>query len=350
MIGHWHSIETLARGSSAAGRRTALRISYHRPDSDPGPSNGHVLARIGFGTRAACESPERLTLPLPLIGGEPWVEVWSIDRRTVAQHAGDLLLCGNDDIVFGVVRPRVDDDIELATFAAYERIFEVLPSHGTLHLLRTWNFFSRIHGKSGGMERYGLFCRGRHRALARHLSDFEPRLPAASAIGTAVPGMLVCFLACRRAGVQIENPRQMSAFQYPPAYAPKSPSFSRSILRDEADGRYRLYVSGTAAIVGHVSRHPGDLSRQVDETCENLEALLAAASARAGVGLTFRLLRVYLRETADTAPLRAALGQRFGETVPLLFLRGDICRSDLLVEIEGIAESAPRANGLSDDD
>jgi chorismate lyase/3-hydroxybenzoate synthase len=199
------------------------------------------------------------------------------------------------------------------------------------------------------VERYGLFCRGRHRALTRHLSDFEPNLPAASAIGTGVPGMLVCFLACHRPGAQIENPRQLSAFHYPPTYAPKSPSFSRSILRQEADGRYRLYVSGTAAIVGHLSRHPGDLIHQVDETCENLEALLASASARAGARLAFRLLRVYLREPADPAPLRTSLARRFGDGVPLLFLRGDICRSDLLVEIEGIAEGGPGADALSEE-
>ncbi len=176
--------------------------------------------------------------------------------------------------------------------------------------------------------------------MARHLSDFEPSLPAASAIGTHSPGLLIYFLACRHPGVQIENPRQTSAFHYPQAYAPKSPSFSRSILRKEADDRYRLYVSGTAAIVGHISKHPGEVTHQVDETCENLDALLASAGERVGKRLRFRLLRVYLRETAELTPFRSKIGRRFGEDVQLLFLRGDICRPDLLVEIEGIAESS----------
>lgn len=349
MIGDTQSIGALSHGSSAVGGRTALRISYRRPDWEPGPGDGYLLARIGFGERTVCEGPEWLTLPLSLIGEEPWVEVWSIDRPAAVRDDGDLLLAGNEDVVFGVVRPSMDDDIERATFRAYGRIFQALPSDGALHLIRTWNFFSRVHDKSAGLERYGLFCRGRHGALARHLSDFEPSLPAASAIGTRASGMLVCFLACRRTGVQIENPRQISAFHYPPTYAPKSPSFSRSVLREEADGRYRLYVSGTAAIVGHLSRHPGDLIRQFDETCENLEALLASASARAGVRLAFRLLRVYLRETADTARLRTRLAHRFGAGVPVLFLRGDICRSDLLVEVEGIAEGGPEADASSND-
>jgi chorismate lyase/3-hydroxybenzoate synthase len=77
----------------------------------------------------------------------------------------------------------------------------------------------------------------------------------------------------------------------------------------------------------------------MDETCENLEALLQSASARAAARLAFRLFRVYLRETVDTGPLRTTLARHFGERVPVLFLRGDICRKDLLVEVEGIAES-----------
>jgi chorismate lyase/3-hydroxybenzoate synthase len=341
MIGDTQSIETLPHASFAAGGQTALRIFYRRPEPDQAPVDGYLLACLGFGEQGACESLERLTLPLPVIGEERWVEVWSIDRPATVRHAGGLLVAGNDDIVFGLVGPTLDDDIECATFEVYERIFEALRSDGALHLIRTWNFFSGINQKSDGVERYGLFCRGRHRALTRHLSDFEPSLPAASAIGTGVPGMFVCFLASRRAGVQIENPRQLSAFHYPATYAPKSPSFSRSILLKEADGRYRLYVSGTAAIVGHLSRYPGDLIGQVDETCENLEALLQSASVRAGAQLAFRLLRVYLREAVDTAPLRTILARRFGDGVPLLFVRGDICRNDLLVEVEGIAESGP---------
>ena len=337
------SIAASLQNSSADGGQTALSISYERPDPALAQEDRYVLARIGFGERAVCEGPDRLTLPLLPIGGEPLVEIWRCDRPVKAERAGDLYLHCTDDIVFGVVPPQADADIETATFQTYERIFETLSALGTVRLIRVWNFFSRIHERFDGFQRYGLFCRGRHRALARHLSDFEPSLPAASAIGTPAPGLCVCFLACRNSGVQIENPRQVSAFHYPSAYAPKSPSFSRSILRNEAGGRYRLYVSGTAAIVGHVSRHPGDLTRQLDESCENLEALLASASDRAGTALAYRLLRVYLRETADTTPFRAMLRRRFGNDVPLLFLRGDICRRDLLVEIEGIAESESRA-------
>lgn len=347
MIGDTRSTGALWEGRAVATGRTVLRISYQHPDAVPSGGDGFLLARIGFGERAACESLKELMLPLPLIGEERVVEDWSIDQPPRVRAESGLLLAGNDDIVFGVVRPSSDDDLECATFQAYEQIFEALRSTGGLHLVRTWNFFSRIHDKSDGIERYGLFCRGRHRALARHLSDFEPSLPAASAIGARVRGMLVCFLACSRSGLQIENPRQTSAFHYPPAYAPKSPSFSRSVLRKEADGRYRLYVSGTAAIVGHLSRHPCDLIRQTDETCENLASLLASASAREGVRLAFRLLRVYLREKVDTAPLHSRLVRRFGEGVPVLFLRGDICRGDLLVEVEGVAESGAEANGLS---
>ncbi|MFO1154418.1 MAG: hypothetical protein U1E42_12270 [Rhodospirillales bacterium] len=338
MMGDAHSLGPQGKGLAAVSAGTTIRVSYRRSESPLRPDDGHPLASIDFGGQGGDASPERIMVPLPLIGAERWTEVWSVDRPVTTLRSGDLVLRGNDDVVFGVIHLPSDDDIEGASFHAYERILEELPSDGALHMIRTWNFFSRIHDRVDGLERYGLFCRGRHRALADHLVSFEKSLPAASAIGTHVPGLLVCFLACRGGGVQIENPRQISAFHYPPAYAPKSPSFSRSILRQGADGRYRLFVSGTAAIVGHLSRHPSDLIRQLEETCENLSALLASASVRAGERLVFELLRVYLRTPQDADPLRAVLTRRLG-TVPLVFLRGDICRRDLLVEVEGVAES-----------
>lgn len=49
-----------------------------------------------------------------------------------------------------------------------------------------------------------------------------------------------------------------------------------------------------------------------------------------------------MRPASDPAPLRQRIAQAFGGAVPVVFLQADICRQELLIEIEGLAVSAAR--------
>jgi chorismate lyase/3-hydroxybenzoate synthase len=91
-----------------------------------------------------------------------------------------------------------------------------------------------------------------------------------------------------------------------------------------------------ASIVGHATRHIGDFERQLKETCDNLESLMEAANGRCGERLRLDRLRVYLRDGGRAAQARAAIAARLGP-VPMLILQGDLCRADLLLEVEGLA-------------
>jgi len=81
----------------------------------------------------------------------------------------------------------------------------------------------------------------------------------------------------------------------------------------------------------------GDIGAQVEETFVNIRALMDAAgyavspSPAAGEGL---LLKAYLRRPADLPVVESALGRTFGKA-GVIYLQADICRSELLVEIEG---------------
>jgi chorismate lyase/3-hydroxybenzoate synthase len=97
----------------------------------------------------------------------------------------------------------------------------------------------------------------------------------------------------------------------------------------------QLLISGTAAVVGHASRHDDDLAAQIDETLENLRSLLGEAGDRNGLGAR-SLLKAYLRHPADAAAFAAALHARVPALGGLLLLAGDICRSELLMEIDGV--------------
>jgi chorismate lyase/3-hydroxybenzoate synthase len=101
-----------------------------------------------------------------------------------------------------------------------------------------------------------------------------------------------------------------------------------------------MLVSGTSSIVGYESMHNGDLDAQLRETLANLNVLLELAHA-AGRGPAARLgagslVKVYLRDARHAAHVAQELSQRLGADVPTMILAADICRSELLVEVEAV--------------
>ena len=307
-------------------------------------NDDRLLALIRFGTSAAPSADPRVgVVPLPEPGGGATAEVWLgarpvqtgvLDGVHYADHGDALFLHLHSD-------ESAPDALSSLTTVAYQRLFAAARARGYPHLLRVWNYFPAINQETGGLERYRAFCVGRHAALRAERAERETHLPAASAIGTCGPGLRLYALASREPGVQIENPRQVSAFHYPAQYGPQSPSFSRAILKHWGEQDYHLYISGTASVVGHASQHL-DLMAQLDETLLNLAALIAQASQRTPAPLRPVLFRVYVRPDLDPAPARERIVQAFGPDVPLLFLHADICRQELLIEIEGLAASATR--------
>ena len=310
----------------------------HEPDSDE-TLDHDVLARIHFGTDlSTAQDAREVNIALPQTGGAPVAEVWRSRRPVEHGWADGLGYAHNGEVLFGHLRLEEGEltDLIHATAHAYLRIDLLLRRLGYPCWLRMWNFLGHINHGEGDAERYRQFSQGRHEALALK-PGFEGRLPAATAIGTQEGGMTVYFLAARDPGAQVENPRQVSAFRYPPTYGPKSPSFSRACLKRWADCSH-LFVSGTASVVGHRTLHPGDLLAQLDETHRNFEALLGEASAFEPAAGPFRAaaLKVYIRPGHEDPALLPRVRQLFGDRVPLLCLVGDICRRDLLLEIEGL--------------
>ena len=170
-----------------------------------------------------------------------------------------------------------------------------------------------------------------------HFGDaFPDRLPAASAVGCPGDVLVVHALASREPGRHVENPRQVAAYRYPERYGPKSPSFARGTVAPSEWGG-AVFVSGTASIVGHESVGPGDPVLQAQETMRNVEAVLDAAGVpgRGGaLGPRLRSLRVYVRFPSQLDAIRAAVAKAAGTLVPTAWLQAEICREELLVEIE----------------
>ena len=215
-----------------------------------------------------------------------------------------------------------------------------LDALGYPHLLRVWNYLPDINVESGGMERYRQFNSARQHVLRERGRALSGSVPAASALGAARGSpLLVYFLAGRTPARFVENPRQVSAYDYPRQYGPHSPVFSRAALVRQGS-TLALFISGTASIVGHRSTHVGDTAAQTRETLTNIEALLAQANATAG-GRYFDIgslaCKVYVRRPGDLALVQAQLMPALAAGARCLYLQADICRQDLLVEIEAAA-------------
>lgn len=301
--------------------------------ADPStPLDANSLARIGAMPAPAAR---QFRLPLEALGGAT-AESWVGSSAARVVTSPQISCAENGSHLFGWMTV---DEVELADCAgsserAYSRLRAFLHQAGYPWLLRSWNYINDIHRGDGDNERYRQFCLGRYRAVSA-ADGFERHLPAATVIGTAQPGMQIWFLAGKTPGVQVENPRQTSAFQYPREYGPASPSFSRAtLLRDEG----LLLMSGTASVVGHATRHPHDVEAQCGEIFVNIRALLQRASGiqQSTAGWSPTLLRVFLREEGDLELIRARVASEFGVAAPVMYLRGDICRADLLLEIDGV--------------
>ena len=107
-----------------------------------------------------------------------------------------------------------------------------------------------------------------------------------------------------------------------------------------------IFISGTASITSSETRHLGDAATQTRETLDNIVALVSEENLRRhglpGLGTSLEglgLVRVYIKRQEDYAKVRAVCEQRLGE-LPAVYAIADVCRPDLLVEIEGIAFSS----------
>ncbi len=223
--------------------------------------------------------------------------------------------------------------------AAYAEIFRCLKTLGLPRAIRIWNYLPEINREAGGVERYRLFNEARRQAFESFDCDVRGNVPAASALGSAAGGSLVVyFLAGTDAGIAIENPRQVPAYDYPSDYGEFSPTFSRATLAT-APGGPVLFVSGTASIVGHRTAHADDVIAQTRETVTNIRALVGEANRvlRADLFVPERLqYKVYVRHPADLAAVAAEFNAAVHPAAPVVYLNGEVCRSDLLVEIEAV--------------
>jgi len=289
------------------------------------------------------EGSSPLRLPCRRLAGPDLPESWFAGDITESAETLGAAWAHGEHYAMLALAITETGDIEADAALAYERLLTAVRPSRHPYLLRVWNYFGGINDGDGDGERYRRFCVGRARAVDMMFNDPPPAATAIGSDGAPKTLQLIALCACTPA-LALENPRQTPAWRYPRDYGPVAPGFSRGAVLDADTVTPRLLASGTASIVGHVSRHVGDIAAQLHESLANLGALLAEGGEK--TGRRFRLddceaLRVYLRRETDLDAARAVIAGSGIPDVCVLYLRGDICRRELDVELEGVFVAIP---------
>ena len=304
-------------------------------------------------------------LQAPCCGAALAVEAWAIGGKAVrVEFFGPQALAVSYDSVrwiycAGVAPGAAALGIYPQTMDTLGRLQAALADAGSSfqRVVRTWFYIGGITEPEAGAQRYQELNRARtdfYRDIQFHCASLASAAPggvypASTGIGMSGSGLVASCMALETSRkdvlmLPLENPQQTPAYIYDPVHSPQSPKFSRAVAL--VLGNYvTTWVSGTASIVDSESRHLGDPEKQTAQTVDNIERLISADNFTAhglkGAGARLQDLakiRVYVKRAEDLAKCRAVCERRFGP-VPAIYAVADICRPELLIEIEGVAFS-----------
>jgi enamine deaminase RidA (YjgF/YER057c/UK114 family) len=255
-------------------------------------------------------------------------------------------------VIEGVRSQDFTNPIALQSKEIFSKITSIFGKEGfqPSDIVRQWNYIGNITATDGGIQHYQAFNEERARFFAT--ADWQQHgYPAATGIGMSIDGLLVSIIAVAVKTnelriIPIDNPLQVAAHQYSqsqlighalPNYA--TPKFERAkIILDKQCGL--CFISGTAAIRGEESMHSMNAELQTLQTIENINYLVSDDNLkRYGINnfvITFVALRVYLKKADDLDSIQSVV-EKFWPEVSVIYTVADICRQELLVEIEGVA-------------
>lgn len=352
---HAASIRDEARECLRALRAPAdvLSLTFFVDAAEFGAERDSLLAAVHecFGA----EAPATTVVAQPPDGGGRL----ALEATVLAPSAGDALVarrvCGG--VAYSVVTGQGmrqihcggigsdlgDDDPEAQASDVFTKMGAVLAEEGMDfgHVVRQWGYIECLLNVRAdcheGHQRYQAFNDVRAEAYAP--SSFPTGFPAATGIGQVAGGMALEFIALDAPPdvrvAALSNPRQTDAHDYSGGMlvgesivrleSKCTPKFERAKLVARGDERI-VFVSGTAAIVGERSVAPGDVEAQTRTTIENIAALVG--------GTRLSHLRAYVKRRGDLATVRRICEAAYG-SIPAVYVVADICRDELLVELEG---------------
>jgi enamine deaminase RidA (YjgF/YER057c/UK114 family) len=222
------------------------------------------------------------------------------------------------------------------------------------HIVRQWNYVGNIlhrEQKNNSLhQHYQLFneVRNNYYSKYRTVGNF----PAATGIGTAHEGMAIDICAAKIPDElrlsSLNSPIQVEPYLYSQKVLIGSPKINKTAPQFERakilmNNHYStVYISGTASIIGQKTIGIDDVQEQTRLTIQNIESLVGSGNLQnhalfpteVNLSREFKYIRVYVKKSGDIPAVKKICTQHFGNT-PALYVQSDICRDDLLVEIEG---------------
>lgn len=207
-------------------------------------------------------------------------------------------------------------------------------------VVRQWNYIEEIVKIENGHQHYQDF--NDVRTIFYSNQQWANGYPAATGIGTQAGGIIIDLNAVvvKDSSVKIkpiDNDLQIAAHRYSKDLLlgnkiyKTTPKFERA-KSIEADTSI-VYISGTAAIRGEESLKGVGISEQTKITMENIENLISGNE-----DIKLKMLRVYLKYKDDLRLAQEFMSDYY-KGIPTSYLLADVCREELIVEIEGIASS-----------
>ena len=222
------------------------------------------------------------------------------------------------DNIINFIEFESSDNFEYDIYNAYKIILYEL-NQEFKYIYQIWNFIPDIN------ENYTKFNLGRKRAFENY-----SLYPVSTCVSNTVDNLISIYYEIgKNIPLILNNPRQVPPENYPEKYGTQ-PLFSRAAIIDD-----KLRISGTASIIGSTTIHPGDIQHQTQETLLNIESIIEQANKCRENNLNPMDLSytVYLKNKENSDIVFNLLKDTCGGH-NIQFEEADMCREDLLIEIE----------------
>ena len=288
------------------------------------------------------------------------MDVYTIDGSTkisTEQQDGvcyGKIECGEESLLFieGIAATDFTNSVKQQSQEVFSRLDAILSAHNfsVSDIVRQWNYIGSIVACREEKQNYQEFNDAR--TIYYSQGQWQNGYPAATGIGASGEGIIVGCIAfkCnddnRRAIYPIDNPLQVAAHVYSKQVlidktegAMKStPKFERAKLIETQRGAC-CFVSGTAAIRGEQSAAKLDAKEQAIMTIENIEHLVSPENLQRHFckpyNLKYAQIQTFIKHAEDFEQVKSVVDKAYPE-LTVLYSIADVCRSELLVEIEGI--------------
>lgn len=267
---------------------------------------------------------------------------------------------GKEVYAAGISGQHPEDKLSVQVEEAYKLMKDILSAESLQFsdIVRQWNYVENIvhvhHEGDKPIQNYQVL--NDIRSVYYSEAEFNYGYPAATGIGMNFGGILLELYAVKPLNkvdiVPVKNPNQVDAYSYSQEVLigdsikklpeKTTPKFERAKYIS-FNGHKIVFISGTASIHNEKTIGIGDIEKQTQVTLENISDLVTTSNLKSSGAkningeLNYSFLRIYVKKSSDLKIVKNICDSKFSN-VSISYLMADICRDDLLVEIEGVAE------------